>query len=144
MGLGKREDNKLCQQRAKFSRSRYSEQAVAFPSLASISIMANSPSHPPSQPSTSPWRCLLGAAIASGIALPLYFLSTAIIQSYADKPLPSTNQTAISIAIAVRTLVMGMSVLLTGIFALVAVGLFALAIQVTIQRWQNRSTSASN
>jgi hypothetical protein len=43
--------------------------------------------------------------------------------------------TAINIAIAVRTLVVGISTLATAVFSLVAVGLVALAIQLTVQRF---------
>jgi hypothetical protein len=81
----------------------------------------------------SPWRCLSGALIAGGIASPLYFLTTSISQAFASKPIHSDNPTVVSIGVAVRTLVLGVSTLATALFALVAIGLVALAIQVLFQ-----------
>lgn len=81
-----------------------------------------------------PWRCLSGALIAGTIATALYFLTASIAQTFASKPVHSTNPTVVNIASAVRTLVVGMSALGTGIFGLVAVGLVALTIQIFVQR----------
>lgn len=83
---------------------------------------------------TSPWNCLLGALISTGFAIALYFLTSSIVSTFAEKPLTTTNPTAINIAVAVRTLVMGSATLATGVFTLIAVGLFALAIQSAIQQ----------
>lgn len=87
----------------------------------------------------SPWRCLLGAVISGAFAIALYFLTASIVQTFAAKPISSNNPLTIKIAIAVRTLVTGMSTLGTGIFGLVAVGLVALAIQISIQRLKQPS-----
>ncbi|MEC4989560.1 MAG: DUF3082 domain-containing protein [Oscillatoria sp. PMC 1068.18] len=81
----------------------------------------------------SPGSCLLGALISGGFGFALYSLTSAIAQTFADKPIASHNPTAISISVAVRTLVVGVATLGTGVFALVAVGLVALAIQLFIQ-----------
>ena len=75
----------------------------------------------------SPIRCLTGALISGGFAFALYLLTSSISQTFAGKPIAATNPTAINIAIAVRTLVVGLSALATGIFSLVTVGLVALA-----------------
>jgi hypothetical protein len=103
------------------------------------------PTQPPStpEPSTSqssnldrqptPLQCLIGAAISGALATVLYFLTTSVISTFANKPLPSGNTTAINISIAVRTLVTGLSTLGTAIFAISALGLVALAIQLAIQ-----------
>ena len=85
-------------------------------------------------PSAGPGQCLLGAAIAGGFALPLYWLSRSIARGFAERPIASTNPTAINISVAVRTLVTGGCVLMTGVFALAAVGLLVLAIQMLLQR----------
>ena len=83
-------------------------------------------------------NALLGSVIAGGLSFPLYRLTIAIIARYAEQPLPDTNQTAATIAVAVRTLVMGMGVLATAVFILVAVGLFLLAVQTGIQWLQDQ------
>lgn len=81
-------------------------------------------------------NALLGSLIAGGLSFPLYQLTKAIIASYAEKPLPDTNQTAATIAVAVRTLVMGGGVLITAVFVFAAIGLLLLAIQSGVQ-WFN-------
>jgi Protein of unknown function (DUF3082) len=57
-----------------------------------------------------------------------------IAQSFANKPVHSDNITVIKITVAVRTLVVGMTTLATGVFALAAVGLMGLALQILIQK----------
>ncbi len=88
-----------------------------------------------------PLQCLASALISSGFAIALYFLTSSIAQTFARKPLTSTNPIAQNISAAVRTLVVGVSTLATAIFGIVAVGLVALAIQVTIQQLRNRPSS---
>ncbi|MGB7441925.1 MAG: DUF3082 domain-containing protein [Coleofasciculaceae cyanobacterium] len=89
----------------------------------------------------SPLRCLTGALISGGLAFVLYSLTSSIAQTFASKPLSSTNTTAINISIAVRTLVVGVSTLATAVCGIVTVGLIALAIQVFIQGLRNPSAS---
>lgn len=88
----------------------------------------------PLSANVTPVRCLTGALMSGAIASFLYFLSMSIIQTFADKPLATKNAIALNIGAAVRTLVMGMGVLATGVFALTTVGLLALAIQLTIRK----------
>lgn len=115
--------------------------------------MSNTPSDPstPSQDSasaqpqnkalTSPLRCFTGATIAGGLAYGLYALTLSIVQKFAHTPIPSgDNYIATNIAIAVRTLVMGMSALGTGVFAIAALGLVALGIQLVVQQLRQPST----
>ena len=64
----------------------------------------------------------------------MYFLTAAIAQTFATKPIHSDNLAVVNIASAVRTLVVGMSALGTGIFGLVAVGLVALAMQILLTK----------
>jgi len=99
------------------------------PTPNSDSQLADTAQSPP-----SPWRCLSGALIAGGIAIALYSLTASIAQTFAAKPVHSGNPTVVNIASAVRTLVVGMSALATGIFGLVAIGLVALAIQILVQQ----------
>ncbi|MBD3883162.1 DUF3082 domain-containing protein [Phormidium tenue FACHB-886] len=88
----------------------------------------------------TPLRCFIGAVIAGGFSTALYLLTQSIVQSFAGKPLPRGNQISINIAIAVRTLVVGMSTLATAIFAIAAAGLIALGIQLLIQQLRQPSS----
>lgn len=93
----------------------------------------------PSAPITSqkkevtPLSCFFASIIAGGIATMIYFLMSGIVETYANKPVLSSSVLAIKIATAVRTLVIGIAALGTGVFGIVAVGLFLLGIQVTIK-----------
>ena len=89
-------------------------------------------------------NCLTGALISGGFAIALYFLTSSIAQTFTNKPLASTNPTAISISVAVRTLVVGLSTLATAVFSVIAAGLVAVTIYVCVQRLQNRKASPSN
>jgi hypothetical protein len=92
----------------------------------------------------SPLKCLSGALISGGIGLALYFLTSSIAHTFADKPLASTNATAVNIAIAVRTLVVGVSTLATFVFSFIAVGLVAVAIVVTAQQLKKSTAPPSD
>jgi hypothetical protein len=92
----------------------------------------------------SPLKCLSGALISGGIAIALYFLTSSIAHTFAGKPLASTNPTAINIAIAVRTLVVGVSTLATFVFSFIAVGLIAVASLVTVQQLKKPTTPPSD
>lgn len=87
----------------------------------------------PSNKSTSPWRCFGGFAIAAPMAYALYWMTVSIAQTLANSPIKSDSTVAANIAVLVRTLVIGMVALATGIFALVAVGLLALGIQLLLK-----------
>ena len=89
----------------------------------------------------SPWRYLTGAVIAGAFAVAFYLMTSSIAQTFADKPVTSTNPVVVNISIAVRTLVVGMTALGTGIFGLVGVGLVAYTIQLVVQRMRISSTS---
>lgn len=89
-------------------------------------------------------RCLSGSLVAGAISIPLYLLTLSIAQTFANKPVRSGNLSVVNIAVAVRTLVVGMSALGTGIFGLVAIGLVGLAIQILIQRFMKQLTSSSD
>ena len=84
--------------------------------------------------SPTPLRCLTGALISGGLAIALYSLTTSIATTFAAKPIQSNNPAVLNITVAVRTLVVGMTALGTGIFGLVACGLVALAVQISIQQ----------
>ena len=92
------------------------------------------PTENPVQVPPTPSRCLTGAAISGGLAYAMYSLMIAIATTFATKPIHSDNQIVLNLASAVRTLVVGVVALGTGIFGIVALGLTALAIQLLIQK----------
>lgn len=81
----------------------------------------------------TPLRCVTGAVISGGLGYALYSLMIAIATTFAKKPIHSDNQLVVNLTSAVRTLVVGIVALGTGIFGIVAIGLFALAIQLLFQ-----------
>ncbi|HEY9636738.1 MAG TPA: DUF3082 domain-containing protein [Coleofasciculaceae cyanobacterium] len=89
-------------------------------------------------------NCLGGAVISGGCAIAFYFLTSSIAQTFANKPIPSTNTTAVRISIAIRTLVVGGSTLATTIFGVIAFGLLIVTIYVSIQQLKNRKSSPSD
>ncbi len=91
-----------------------------------------------------PLRCLTGALTAGGFAFVLYLLTASVAQTLAQTPIRSGNEYAMRIAAAVRTLVIGMCALGTGVFAIASLGLLALMVQIIIQRWQQRDTPPSD
>jgi hypothetical protein len=89
---------------------------------------------------TTPLQCLVGAIIAGAIAVGAYFLTQSIAQSFAGNPFQSDNMLALRIAIAVRTLVVGIVALATGVFGIAGLGLLALGVQLTIQQVRGQSS----
>ncbi|WP_353929664.1 DUF3082 domain-containing protein [Okeanomitos corallinicola TIOX110] len=88
----------------------------------------------PGQIPPTPLRCITGAVMSGGFAFAMYSLMIAIATTFANKPIHSDNQVVINIGSAVRTLVVGVVALGTGIFGIVTLGLLALAIQLLIQQ----------
>ncbi|NCJ07270.1 DUF3082 domain-containing protein [Synechococcales cyanobacterium C] len=82
----------------------------------------------------TPLRALSGAFLSGTLGLLLYRLTESIAQSFAAHPFQSSNQIALNLSIAIRTLVVGLSTLATGIFAIAALGLVALAAQMLLRR----------
>lgn len=87
----------------------------------------------------SPWRYLSGAIISGVFAVAFYYMTSAVVETFASKPITSTNPIVINISVAVRTLVEGMTALGMGIFGFVAVGLVAYTVQLLVQGWKARS-----
>jgi hypothetical protein len=83
------------------------------------------------------WRCFLGAIIAGGIAYLIYQLMLSIAASFAASPVTSDSLAVRRISSAVRTLVVGMAALGTGVFGLAAVGLFGLGVQVLVGKFKS-------
>lgn len=82
----------------------------------------------------TPGRCVRGAAISSGLTFMMYLLTQSIIQALADVPLPTKSVVAANIAVAVRTLVIGVSTMVTAIFGIATLGLLALGVQLWIKQ----------
>jgi Protein of unknown function (DUF3082) len=90
-------------------------------------------SNPANHNPPHPLRSLTGALMAAGMGLLLYRLTTSIIQSFAEHPTVSHNTIVVNLSAAIRTLVVGLATMATGIFAFVTLGLVALAIQAVVQ-----------
>lgn len=88
----------------------------------------------------SPLRCFGGSLVAGGMSFVFYNMTSAIALSFASKPVQYHTVATANIAVAVRTLVVGMSALGTGVFGLAALGLFGLGIQT----WLGRSKNSAN
>ncbi|MBW4633357.1 MAG: DUF3082 domain-containing protein [Iphinoe sp. HA4291-MV1] len=86
------------------------------------------------QVQSSPLRCITGAMISAGLGYGLYSLMIATATTFANKPIHSHNPIVMNIASAVRTLVVGVMALGTGVFGIVAIGLLALGVQLLVQQ----------
>lgn len=82
----------------------------------------------------TPQSCVLGSVIAGIMAFGMYRMSHAIALSFAAHKIQSDNFIVQRISAAVRTLVIGMTTLGMGVFGVAAIGLFALSIQLIIQK----------
>ncbi len=105
----------------------------------STSAVTESPDKP-----VTPLRCLIGGAVALAIAVLLYQLTQSIAISFAAKPIHTDNLTVQRLSSAIRTLVVGMSAMGTGIFGLAAFGLLGLSIQLVIQRLKGMASPPAN
>ncbi|MDJ0581068.1 MAG: DUF3082 domain-containing protein [Crocosphaera sp.] len=92
------------------------------------------PSEKPDPKKPTPSNCLTGAAISGALGYALYNLTGSIIQTFASKPLTSSNPLVLRIGSLVRTLVTGVASLGTFVFFFVAFGLILLAIQLLFQK----------
>lgn len=81
---------------------------------------------------TTPGRCFRGAVIAAALAVAMYALTKSMVTVLAGVPIPSSPFAA-NISLAVRTLVIGVSTLATGLFSLATLGLLALGIKLTFK-----------
>lgn len=86
------------------------------------------------QEKSTPLRAVTGAIVSGGLAYGLYSLMIAIATNFATKPIITDNQLVARITSAVRTLVVGIVALGSGIFGIVTIGLLALAVQLLVQK----------
>jgi hypothetical protein len=96
------------------------------------------------QPKITPLRCLTGGSIAGGLAIAAYLLTISIANTYAHKPINFNNPIAINIAVTVRTLVVGITALAACVFAMVTLGLFALAIKLILEKGKQQVNSSES
>jgi len=108
--------------------------------MATPTPTENSVPATPSRKST-PLRCFIGALISGSLAIALYSLTSSIARSFAAKPIPTGSVATANIAVAVRTLVVGMSTLGTAIFAISTLGLVALGIQLLVVQLRSGAKS---
>ncbi|MBW4528236.1 MAG: DUF3082 domain-containing protein [Phormidium tanganyikae FI6-MK23] len=103
--------------------------------------MTNSPK-PETPQMPSPLRCFIGAILAGLLAYALYNMTSAIGLSFATKPISTDSFTVRRISSAVRTLVIGMSAMGTGIFGLATFGLAGLGIQLLFRKPEKEQSSS--
>ncbi|WP_088241786.1 DUF3082 domain-containing protein [Calothrix rhizosoleniae] len=83
---------------------------------------------------TTPSRCFTGAIMSGGMAFAMYKLVIAIATNFANKPIHSDNPLVHNISSIVRTAVVGVMMMGTGIFGIVSLGLLALGLQLLVQK----------
>jgi hypothetical protein len=110
-----------------------------MPSLYPAAAMSDPapPLTPAPNPTTTtkkvtPLNCFSGALLSGTLGMLVYRLTTAIAQSFAAHPAPTSQPLAYNLSVAVRTLVVGMTTLGAGIFTLAALGLFSLGIKLLL------------
>lgn len=89
-------------------------------------------------------KAFLGSGIASGLAILMYRMLSSIALTFAHKPVTSDNITVINLSAAVRTLVMGIVALGTGVFGIAAIGLLLLALQMLVYRLTGKGKTISS
>jgi Protein of unknown function (DUF3082) len=94
---------------------------------------------PPEASLPTPLRCLTGSLIAGAMSIAMYAITSKIAMTFATKPMIQKTTMATNIATALRTLVVGSTALGAAISGIIAIGLFALAIQVLFSK---KKTSA--
>ena len=98
----------------------------------SVDVDQNKPVNEINEEKITPIRCFTGSAISGGLGFAAYLLTKSIIVTYTTMPINFNNEFAIRIATTVRTLIMGLTVLATFLFGMIALGLTALGIKLII------------
>ncbi len=86
-----------------------------------------------SEKQVTPLRAWTGAFVSGVLGILLYRLTYAIAMSFANHPSVATSQMAQRISAAVRTLVVGLTTMATGLFAIAALGLVLLGFKLLFQ-----------
>ena len=85
------------------------------------------------QEKITPFRCFSGSAISGVLGFGAYLLTKSIVVTYTTMPIKFNNPMAIRIATTVRTLIMGLTIMATFLFAMVTIGLIALGIKLILE-----------
>ena len=93
----------------------------------------------PTKKEATPFSCFLASIVSGGIAALVYSLMNSIVATYADKPIVADSVIVLKITTAVRTLVIGITALGAGVFAIVSFGLFLLGIQLTLKYFADKA-----
>ncbi|MDA0268839.1 MAG: DUF3082 domain-containing protein [Cyanobacteria bacterium] len=88
-------------------------------------------------------QAFLGSGVASTMAIVMYRILNSIALTFATKPVTSDNTTVINLSAAVRTLVMGVFALGTGVFGIAAMGLMPSSSQMLFYRLTGKGKPAS-
>ncbi|MEM9137189.1 MAG: DUF3082 domain-containing protein, partial [Cyanobacteria bacterium P01_F01_bin.42] len=80
-----------------------------------------------------------GALMSGTLGVLLYKLTYSMALSYATHPSVATSQVAQRISAAVRTLVIGLTTMATGLFVLAALGLLLLGFKILFQDLTRRT-----
>ena len=91
----------------------------------------------------SPVRCWSGTLVAGGMSYAAFLLTQSVVASFASKP-ATGNQLALQIASTVRTLVMGIFTMATGVFGIIAIGLFLLGVKSMLADKETPETNESS
>ena len=94
--------------------------------------------------SISLFRCLTNASLFGAIAFGFYKMTQGITHQFAVKPIHSDQYMVVQISAAVRTLIVGLMTMGTGIFSFFTVGLILLALKLSFQRLIKPNPSESN
>jgi hypothetical protein len=117
--------------------------AMWYPPWSKMTEMLDCPtmtSETPINSLPSPARCLSGSAIAGVMAFMMYWMANKIAMNFAARPVHGNSTAAINIAVAVRTLLVGMTSLGTAVFSIISLGLIVLAVKIALGRAQSPPT----
>ena len=89
---------------------------------------------PPEEKETTTLRAWSGALMSGTLALLMYKLTYSIAMSFATHPTVSSSMMAQRISAMVRTLVVGLTTMATGLFAIATLGLFLLGIKLIFEK----------
>ena len=89
----------------------------------------------------TPLRAWSGAFMSGTLGILLYKLTYSIALTFATHPSTASSQMAQRISAAVRTLVVGLTTMATGLFAIAALGLILLGFKLLFQDLTNQPES---
>jgi hypothetical protein len=94
---------------------------------------------PPTKASPTALQCFSGSLVSGALTVLVYRLTVAIAVNFVRHSVHSDNLLVVRLSAALRTLVVGLSAMGTGIFGFVTLGLAGLGVQLLAQRILARS-----